>query len=586
MDPREAIRSRLSIKDVVGRYVELKPAGRGRWKGLCPFHKEKTPSFYVDEEKGLFYCFGCKAGGDVFSFVERIEGLTFAEALEKLAAEAGVELEKKPRVKKDKTLYDVNALSLEFFQKALDQTPEARAYLTGRGLGLAEIERFKLGYAPEGWDRLTRFLAEKGVPLEKGLAAGVLAEKEGRYYDRFRGRVMVPILDAVGRVAGFSGRALKKDQEPKYLNTPETSIFKKRELLFGLYQARDALREKKRAIIVEGLFDVVALHKMGYPETVAVLGSAFTPEQGLLLKRYGVGTLYLAFDADEAGRKATLKSLDQELAKSFLIYAVRLPEGLDPGDLLLRPDGRDLFERALSEALFEVEFRFEEAARGHDLSRPEGKRAVLEALLPRLVDAEPFDPVAEALKALIIERLGLRPEALEELIATRRKRARKKPLSTEEVTAASAEKALAERVLLLELDIVALLLSLKPEALARWAPYVEDHTWPPEGSFLAEFFRVARETNYDPAKIQHHFAEKGEGGALVERLMLAPSVPEAEFERTLKKAMARLREGYFREKLERLKARLKTEADPRLLKEIHELQQAIEAERRLYRAET
>ncbi len=582
MDPREEIRARISLKELVGRYVELKPAGRGRYKGLCPFHKEKTPSFYVDEEKGLFYCFGCKAGGDVFSFLEKIEGLTFAEALERLAAEAGVELPERPREKKDKDLYQINALALAFFRRELGE--RARRYLEGRGIRPTYVEAFQLGYAPSGWDRLTQYLAREGIPLEKAVTAGVLAEREGRIYDRFRDRLVVPILDASGRVVAFSGRTLDPEGQPKYLNSPESPIFKKRELLFGLPQAREAIREKKRAIVVEGLFDVIALHQMGYREAVAVLGSAFTPEQALLLKRLGVIDLYLAFDADEAGRKATLAGLDLEVVRSFRVHAALLPEGLDPGDLLLREDGRELFERALSEALSEVEFRFQEASRGVDLRTPEGKRRVLEALLPRLVDAEPFDPVAEALKARIVERLGLLPEALEELIARRRRKKGRTELTAADVAGASPSRT-ADRVLLLELDIVALLLALPPESLRHWARFVEERTWPPEGSFLSEFFALAREANFDPRRIRQRLLDREEGGILFERLMLAAPPEPAELERTLEKAMARLREGYYRARLAELKARLAEGASAELLREIQELQRAIETERRRYRAE-
>ena len=580
MDPKAEIRARISLKELVGRYVELKPAGQGRYKGLCPFHKEKTPSFYVDDNRGLFYCFGCKTGGDVFTFLEKIEGITFAEALEKLAEEAGVSLpERRGGERKERDLYEINALAQEFFRQNLGE--KARSYLDSRGIKPAWVEAFRLGYAPPGWDRLTRYLATQGVPLERAVAAGVLAEREGRIYDRFRDRLVVPILDQAGRVVGFSGRTLDPKGEPKYLNTPESSIFKKRELLFGLPQAREAIREKKRAIVVEGLFDVVALHQMGYREAVAVLGSAFTPEQAILLKRLGVRRLYLAFDADEAGRKATLAGLDLEVVRSFLVYAARLPEGLDPGDLLLREDGREVFERALAEALPEVRFRFEEASRGVDLQSPEGKRQVLEALLPRLVDAEPFDPVAEELKALIVERLGLRPEALEELVSSRRRRRR--PLTTAEVVGASRRDD-RSRVAMLEMDLIAILLALPLERAGYWIRYVEERVTPPEGSLLAEFFRVAHESGHDPRRILAEIGHRREGALLFERLMLVPDLDPDDLAENINKALARVREGYLEERLRELKARLEREDSPDLLREIQEVQEAIEAERRAYRA--
>lgn len=510
----------------------------------------------MDEDKGLFYCFGCKAGGDVFSFLERIEGLAFAEALERLAELTGVELPQKAVKRKDPTLYEINALALAFFREHLDA--RARAYLEGRGISPAMIETFQLGFAPDGWDHLTRHLRKAGVSLESAVAAGVLSEREGRIYDRFRNRLIVPILEPGGRVVGFSGRTLDPEGQPKYLNSPETEIFKKRELLFALPQAKSAIRERKRAIVVEGLFDVIALHQMGYQETVAVLGSALTPEQALLLKRLGTVDLYLAFDADEAGRKATLAGLDLEVARRFRVYAVVLPEGSDPGDLLTAEDGRARFEAALGRALPEVNFRFDEAARGRDLQTPEGKRAVLEALLPRLVDAEPFDPVAEALKAIIVDRLGLKPGVLEDLIQSRKRR-RRAPLSTTEVRGISENQ---DQVLLLELDIVALLLSLPPEEIKTWARYVEDHTWPPESSFLAEFLRLAESLNYDPRRMQHRLTQMAVGGTLFERLMLAPSLASPELQRTLDKAMARLREAYYKARLRRLKEALHKNPTP------------------------
>ncbi len=394
----EAIKRRLSLKEVVSRYVALKPAGRGRWKGLCPFHQEKTPSFYVDEEKGLFHCFGCKAGGDLIAFVERIEGLDFQAALERLAEEAGVELPRRGSPKARKELLEVLQLAQAYFREGLEASREAQAYLQSRGLSPESLSHFGLGYAPPKAEGLLTYLARHGVSPEEGLKAGVLAEREGRFFDRFRHRITFPIKDHLGRIVAFTGRALGEEL-PKYLNSPETPLFRKREVLFAYPEAKTRLREG-RAIVVEGLFDAIALHQMGFPETVAVLGSGLSEEQARLLKAQEVREVYLAFDADEAGQKATLQSLDLEMARQFLFYAVRLP-AKDPGELLLHPEGPALFQRALEEALPEVEFRFQEAVRGRDLSRPEHKRKVLETLTPRMLSPEPFDPVAERLKALV-----------------------------------------------------------------------------------------------------------------------------------------------------------------------------------------
>ena len=582
MDPREEIRSRLDFKAVVERYVPLKPAGKGRWKGLCPFHNEKTPSFYVDEQKGMFYCFGCKAGGDAFKFVQMIEGVDFREALEKLAQETGVELpERGPVHRPSKDLIEVNRLALSYFRNQLAGPP--LAYLQRRGLEEATIERYALGFAPKRWDGLVNFLRRHDVPLKLGLEAGVLAEKDGRVYDRLRARVVFPIRDPMGRVVAFTGRALSDEDAPKYLNTPESDVFKKNRLLYGYPEARKSIRERKRAIVVEGLFGVLALAQMGWTETVAVLGSALSPEQARLLERAEAERLYLAFDADEAGRRATLAGLDVGVARRFLTFAVLLPEGRDPGDLLIDPEGKAAFARALDDALPEVEFRFTAAAEGADLNTAEGKRRVLEKLLPRLTDAEPFDPVAEALKAVIVDRLGLDPRALEDLVQSQRRR--KRPV-VERAQVAAATQDSGDRLLLLELDVIAQLLAVDPAQLADWVRYVEDHTWPPEDTFLAEFLRVAEEEGYKPRRILDRFGERGEGGRLFERLMLSGSEHPAEHKEHLDKSLARLREGYLRRKRARLTAALKEDPERALeiLKEIQELDQAIEAERRLYRA--
>ncbi|WP_287370583.1 DNA primase [Oceanithermus sp.] len=582
MDPREEIRSRLDFKAVVERYVPLKPAGKGRWKGLCPFHNEKTPSFYVDEQKGMFYCFGCKAGGDAFKFVQMIEGVDFREALEKLAQETGVELpERGPAHRPSKDLIEVNRLALSYFRNHLEGPP--LAYLQRRGLDDATIERYALGFAPKRWDGLVNFLKRHDVPLKLGLEAGVLAEKDGRVYDRLRARVVFPIRDPMGRVVAFTGRALADEDAPKYLNTPESDVFKKNRLLYGYPEARKSIRERKRAIVVEGLFDVLALAQMGWTETVAVLGSALSPEQAKLLERAEAERLYLAFDADEAGRRATLAGLDIGVARRFLTFAVLLPEGRDPGDLLTEAGGKAAFARALDDALPEVEFRFAAAAEGVDLNTAEGKRRVLEQLLPRLTDAEPFDPVAEALKAVIVDRLGLDPRALEDLVQSQRRR-RRPVVERAQVEAATQDPG--DRLLLLELDVIAQLLAVEPDQLTDWVRYVEDHTWPPDDAFLAEFIRVAEEEGYKPRRILDRFAGRGEGGRLFERLMLSGSEHPAEHKEHLDKSLARLREGYLRRKRARLTAALKEDPEHALeiLKEIQELDHAIEAERRLYRA--
>ena len=581
MDPREEIRNRLDFKSLVERYLPLQPAGKGRWKGLCPFHNEKTPSFYVDENKGMFYCFGCKAGGDAFKFVQMIEGVDFREALEKLAQETGVELpERSPVRKHSKDLIEINQLALEYFHENLGE--EARDYLKRRGISEEVSDLYAIGFAPKSWNGLLRYLQRRGVTPELALKAGVLAQKDGRYFDRLRGRLVFPIRDAMGRVVAFTGRALASEDNPKYLNTPETDVFKKTDLLYGYPEARKSIRKRKQAIVVEGLFDVLALAQLGWRETVAVLGSSLSLQQTRLLQRAEAKRLYLAFDADEAGRKATLAGLDTAIARRFLTYAVLLPEGRDPGDLATGTGGKALFARALEKALPEVEYRFQAATEDLNISSPEGKREALERLLPRITEAEPFDPVAEALKAIIIDRLSLDARVLEDLIISQR--GRKRPV-VERAQVEAASSNIEDRLLLLELDVIAQLLAADRSRFGDWARYVEDHTWPPEDSFLAEFLRVCEEEGFKPRRVLDRFAERGEGGRLFERLVLSGNENSTEYKRMLDKSMARLREGYLSRRRARLTGQLRADSERALeiLKEIQQLDEAIEAERRRYR---
>jgi DNA primase len=579
----ELIRSRMPIHELVGRYVALRSAGKGRWKGLCPFHQEKTPSFTVDDTKELFYCFGCKAGGDLFAFLQKVENLEFREVVERLAQETGVELpESSPGQREVKReLYQVLNLAQEYFAQGL--TGEPLEYLRRRGLNAESIASFGLGYAPQGWDGLIKYLVGKNVSPQEGVDAGVLIEKEGRFFDRFRGRITFPISDPMGRIVAFTARSLAAEDQPKYLNSPETPIFKKSLLLYALPQARTSLHERHRAIVVEGLFDAIALHQMGFSEAVAVLGSSLSSEQAHLLKRHQVNELYLSFDADEAGRKATLQSLDLEIARSFLVYAVALDGGKDPGDLLLAPDGRERYEGFIGASLPEVEYRFQAASAGLDLNLSANKKKVLDALKTRLTAADPFDPVVDSLKAVVISRLGLDTRTLEDYLRSLKPTNRGRHSSVNPATSVGVAKSdLTEKRLIRELEVIAHVLAAEEHEFLSWAQYVEDHTWPPEGSLLAEFMQAAKEERLKNRVIKR-FEARGEGAKLIERLVMAPSIEPKELEASLNDSMAILREVYLSERLERLKVELKTNPTVELLREIQEIQRAIEAERRVYR---
>ncbi|CAM3360147.1 DNA primase [Deinococcus saxicola] len=424
MGTKEDVRSRLNIAEVVGEYVRLTPAGKGRMKGLCPFHNEKSPSFQVDTDQGYFYCFGCKAGGDVFSFVQRSESLSFGDALRKLAERVGIQVEAKYGERSSRDLYDVNAFALAYFREHLPGP--ALDYFRRRGLTDKTIAAFELGYAPDGWDGLLKHARVKGLSDRQLLEAGLLTEnaENGRVYDRFRGRVMFPIRDHLGRLVGFGGRVLD-DSKPKYLNTPETDAFHKGEVLYGLDKARTGLGKSENGeaelIVVEGYMDVITMQQHGFTGAVASLGTALTAEHATLLERLGARSISLMFDHDEAGLKAMLKGLDQVLGAKFRVRATSVPSGKDPADALLAGDDAGI-RKALAEGVDEVHYRVQAATEMHGTANAEGKRRILMELLPRMQNLDPLDEIAEGVRTAACETLGIKPEALLEWIGSKAKR--------------------------------------------------------------------------------------------------------------------------------------------------------------------
>jgi DNA primase len=357
------IRARADIVAVIGQHVGLRKAGRNH-KGLCPFHNEKTPSFNVNGDKGFFYCFGCHKKGDVFTFVMEYEGKSFMEAAESLARRFGVtipERRESPVAQRERDergrMLEVNALAAEFFRSTLldeQRGAPGREYLASRGIDAPTSEAFRLGYAPDDWHALSSFLAERRVPAELAIQVGLLVRqpRAGGVYDRFRGRLMCPVILPGGEIAGFSGRLLPGvtsapgrdgdggdgdgQKAAKYINSPESPVYKKSKLLFGLHRAREAFRRTNRALLVEGNFDVIHLHQAGFDHAVAPLGTALTDEQIGLLRRLAPEVVLL-YDGDEAGRKASMKALDALIGLMNADVGVRivsLPPGQDPDGML------------------------------------------------------------------------------------------------------------------------------------------------------------------------------------------------------------------------------------------------------------
>lgn len=355
------IKSRLHIEDVVGRYVELRPAGT-RLVAPCPFHQETKPSFSVNPEGGFYYCFGCQASGDVIEFYRAMHGLEFGEAVEALAEEAGIRLQgRRQRPQGDgpsrRQCLDMHAEAGNLFRRVLTSPAgqQARDYIVRRGLAPEIVERFGLGWAPAGWNELRDHLRGRGFDYESAEKAGLLLKSaKGSFYDRFRERLMFPIMNLPGQVVAFGGRSLDDEKGPKYLNSSETPIYTKGEHLYGLYQARRAMSHTKSVLLTEGYVDVLSLHQFGFENSCGVLGTALTVQQ---VHRLGglVGRIDLVFDGDNAGRKAALRSAEMILTQGLKCRVLCLPEGEDV-DSILQQYGRERLQELIEAAVDGLEY--------------------------------------------------------------------------------------------------------------------------------------------------------------------------------------------------------------------------------------
>ena len=421
------IKEKLTIVEVVGSYVKLTRAGKHH-RGLSPFNKEKTPSFYVNSERGSYYCFSSGQGGDIFTFIEKMEGVDFKGALKILAEKAGVELvyEKGAsgvdKNKKDR-LYEACAQAESFYTELLlggKEVPgSAYAYARSRGLSDETIKEWGLGFAPDGWRGLYEKLLSDGFKEVELLSAGLIKEadeKKGTFYDRFRNRLMFPIRDAAGRTVGFTGRALDPKDQAKYLNSPETDLYKKSDILFGMDKAKDAIRTRGFALMVEGQMDLLMLHQIGFKNTIALSGTALTPSHLALIKRYA-DNLMLALDSDRAGLAASQKNAITALRSGLRVKAVHLPAGKDPADLALE-EPKEMTKR-IAEASSIVEFFLLVLAENY----PDSLRLLVaseRAVLPLIASMESAME-REHFVGIVARTLGSTPEAVREgLERTRR----------------------------------------------------------------------------------------------------------------------------------------------------------------------
>ncbi len=497
----DEIRSRVDMVELVGQSVNLKRAGEN-WKGLCPFHTEKTPSFTVNPKRGIFHCFGCGVGGDAFGFLMRQDRLGFPEAVRTLAQRAGVELPTQRTPETDgklEGLRRVMALAAQFYTDALwaKDGAKAQAYIESRGVDLEVARRFGLGYAPDGWNALLSHMAKEGVSDAELVSAGLALPRQNApgFYDRFRGRLLFPIRDLQGRVVAFGGRAMGAE-EPKYLNSPETPLYVKGQMLYALDVAREGMRQKNRAVVVEGYLDCLMAHQHGFTETVAALGTAFTAAQLGLLRRYA-DEVVSVFDADAAGQKATsrleemltdvmdLRNLGWSVSRTgsfektgyFPIKVAVLPEGHDP-DSLLRAEGAQALQSRLDAARSILDFVLERALGEEDLTTPRGRstaHARVALILSRVPNAEEATALArEAARKLGVDATQLWIEAQQLQGARARKGGQDRPGGTTGAPDGPTGSALAWPALTFsERDLILLLLHSE-EARTGLLPNVEE----------------------------------------------------------------------------------------------------------------
>jgi DNA primase len=415
-DAKEQVRDAVDMIDLVSTKVDLRRAGANRYEGLCPFHDERTPSFGIDPVKKVYHCFGCQASGDCFTWAQETQGFGFVEAMEWLADRYGVTLEREAedpqeaeRRKRRERLLELLERTAAFYVRYLWESQEAaraREYLLERGLDEAILREFRVGYSPSAWDKVLMASRTAGFSNRELYEAGLAsrAKGQGRIYDRFRGRIMFPLADIRGRVLGFGARALRDNQQPKYLNTSENDIFHKGRQLFGADLARAHAARAQETIVAEGYTDVIALHQAGLRNTVATMGTAMTPEQVAELTRLAPRAL-LALDADSAGQEAMIRAAKVARGRKLELRVVELPPGRDPADLAAEAGAAEIHRLAAASVPF-VQFRVERALATGDLATAEGKDAVIADLRPVFADI-PASVLREELLAHVADRLDI-----------------------------------------------------------------------------------------------------------------------------------------------------------------------------------
>ncbi|MBR3503984.1 MAG: DNA primase [Clostridia bacterium] len=549
----DELRSRVEITDVVAEYVELKQKGRRFW-GRCPFHGEKTPSFSVDSEAQMFYCFGCHKGGTVINFIMEIERMEFMEAVKLLADRAHMELparvddgrsDEQTRALRER-IYEANLEAARFYHATIwtEEGAEALSYLHKRGLDDAGIRRFGLGSTAHGWDALTRHLTEQGFTFDELKQAGLASERDGRRYDMFRGRAMFPIINPQGRVLGFGGRIMGEGN-PKYLNTSDTPVFNKRQGLYALNLAKKE-RGLKRLILVEGYMDVVSLRQQGVQGVVATLGTALTEEQARLIKRYAP-EVWVCYDGDSAGQKAILRALDIFESQEMPAKVIDIPDDMDPDDYV-KKNGAEGFEAL--RPMPPAEYRMLRAADGVDLTTQDGRTQYAIAccsILRRVSNPVELENYLKKLsvqtgfeREVLLKQIGTVAPAAEEKRTTR-------PVARWEKPETTPEHVKAEQLLI--------------NLIARGQI---DRDLPLESAFVTPLYlRVARELSAgeSPAAILERL-EDSDREAAAQALMMDSQIERDQVARAVEECLEKIERYRKKTRIEEIKEQLKGEASP------------------------
>lgn len=427
-DSRERVRDAVDFVELVSARTELRRAGPRSYQGLCPFHEERTPSFGIDPVQKVYYCFGCQASGDMFTFVQETEGVDFKGALELLADRCGIELQVEQenpaealKRRREGRLLELVGRTCAYYERCLWESPEAepaRRYLLKRGLQEETLREFRVGYAPSAWDRVLLASRRGGFSEEELYAAGLAqrSQENGRVYDRFRGRIMFPLADMRGRVLGFGARAMRAEQKPKYLNTSDNEIYHKGRHLYGADLARTHAAKAGQVILCEGYTDVIALHQAGFRNAVGLMGTALTDRQVDELARLAQ-TVLLALDADSAGQEAMLKAYRLASQRKLQLRVIDLPQGTDPAELV-QSGGAQAVSEAVGRSVPFVRFRVERVLAGGDASTPEGSDRMIAQLRPVFAELGPSAMRME-LTQLVSGRLGLAESVAERLLSER-----------------------------------------------------------------------------------------------------------------------------------------------------------------------